>query len=136
MSFDIAQFETFDFEQVSELEIMHPVTGQPTGLIVGVRSYRSEAVKRVQRRLGNAAILANKKNPRKAGTVEEVEEKTNEIVAAAVVRWNMTSNGQPVPATPEKVMEIISQPKFFFIAEQIDARADDDARFMTPSLTS
>lgn len=136
MSFDIAQFESFDFEQISELEIMHPVTGQPTGLIVGVRSYRSEPVKRVQRRLGNAAILANKKNPRKAGTVEEVEEKTNEIVAAAVAHWNMTSNGQAVPATPEKVMEIISQPKFFFIAEQIDARADDDARFMTPSQTS
>ena len=136
MSFDIAQFESFDFEQISELEIMHPVTGQPTGLVVGVRSYRSEAVKRVQRRLGNAAILANKKNPRKAGTVEEVEEKTNEIVAAAVAHWNMTSNGQPVPASPEKVMEIVSQPKFFFIAEQIDARADDDARFMTPSQTS
>ncbi|SMF65920.1 hypothetical protein SAMN02982989_3420 [Xaviernesmea oryzae] len=134
--FDLANFETFDFEQISELEIMHPVTGQPTGLIVGVRSYRSEAVKRVQRRLGNAAILANKKNPRKAGTVEEVEEKTNEIVAAAVAHWNMMNNGQPVPATPESVMAIISQPKFFFIAEQIDARADEDARFMTPSQTS
>lgn len=134
--FDLAQFETFDFEQVSELEIIHPVTGQTTGLVVGVRSYRSEAVKRVQRRLGNAAILANKKNPRKAGTVEEVEEKTNEIVAAAVAHWNMTNGGQPVPATPESVMKILSDPRFFFIAEQIDARADEDARFMTPSQTS
>lgn len=136
MTFDLAQFDTFDFEQVSELEIMHPVTGQPTGLMVGVRSYRSETVKRLQRRLGNAAIIANKKNPKRAGTVEEVEEKTNEIVAVAVAHWNMTNNGQPVPATAEAVMSVISQPKFFFIAEQIDARADEDARFMTPSLTS
>jgi hypothetical protein len=136
MSFDIAQFETFDFEQVSELEIMHPVTGQPTGLVVGVRSYRSEVVKRTQRRLGNAAILANKKNPKRAGTVEEVEEKTNEIVAASVAHWNMKNDGKDVPATPESVMSIISQPKFFFIAEQIDARADEDARFMTPSQKS
>jgi hypothetical protein len=131
--FDISTFETFDFDQVSDLEIMHPVTGQPTGLVVGVRSYRSESVKAVQRRLGNAAILANKKNPKRAGTVEEVEEKTNEIVAAAVARWNMKDGGKDVPATPESVMKIISQPRFFFIAEQIDARADEDARFMTPS---
>ncbi|TCV66277.1 hypothetical protein [Neorhizobium sp. S3-V5DH] len=131
--FDLAQFETFDFEQVSDLEIIHPVTGQPTGLVVGVRSYRSEAVKRVQRRLGNAAMLANKRNPRKAGTIEEVEEKTTEIVAASVAHWNMTNGGQPVPATPESVMKILSDPRYFFIAEQIDARADEDARFMTPS---
>jgi hypothetical protein len=131
--FDISTFETFDFDQVSDLEIMHPVTGKPTGLVVGVRSYRSESVKAVQRRLGNAAILANKKNPKRAGTVEEVEEKTNEIVAAAVARWNMKDGGKDVPATPESVMKIISQPRFFFIAEQIDARADEDARFMTPS---
>ena len=134
--FDLAKFDSFDFEQISELEIMHPVTGQPTGLLIGIRSYRSETVKRIQRRLGNAAILANKKNPRKAGTVEEVEEKTNEIVAAAVAHWNMTNDGQPVPATPESVIAVINQPKFFFIAEQIDARADEDARFMTPSQTS
>lgn len=131
--FDISTFETFDFDQVSDLEIMHPVTGQPTGLVVGVRSYRSESVKAVQRRLGNAAILANKKNPKRAGTIEEVEEKTNEIVAAAVARWNMKDSGKDIPATPESVMKIISQPRFFFIAEQIDARADEDARFMTPS---
>lgn len=136
MTFDLAQFETFDFEQVSELEIMHPVTGQPTGLVVGVRSYRSETVKRVQRRLSNAAILASKKNPRKAGTVEEVEEKANELIAASVAHWNMKDGGKDVPADAERVITIISQAKYAFIAEQIDARADDDARFMTPSQTS
>lgn len=136
MTFDLAQFETFDFEQVSDLEIMHPVTGQPTGLVVGVRSYRSEVAKRVERRLRNAAIIANKKNPRKVGTVEEVEEKANELIAAAVAHWNMKNDGKDVPATPESVIAIISQSRYSFIAEQIDARADEDARFMTPSQKS
>jgi hypothetical protein len=136
MSFDISKAQTFDFEQTSTLEVLDPITRQPNGLIIEVRSYRSEAVKRVHRRLGNAAILANKKNPKRAGTVEEVEEKTNEIVAAAVVSWNMTNGGQPVPATPESVIAIISKPEFFYIGEQIDERADEDARFMMPSQTS
>lgn len=136
MSFDIAKVDTFDFEQTSTLEIIDPISRQPNGLVVEVRSYRSEAVKRVQRKLGNAAILANKKNPKRAGTVEEVEEKTNEIVAASVAGWNMTNNGEPVPATPESVMAILSQPRFFYIVEQIDERADEDARFLMPSQKS
>ena len=132
--FDIAKVDTFDFEQTSTLEILDPITRQPNGLVVEVRSYRSELVKRLQRRLGNAAILANKRNPKRVGTVEEIEEKTAEIVAAAVAGWNMTNNGEPVPATPESVMAIISQPRFYYISEQIDERADEDARFSTPSL--
>lgn len=135
MTFDLSQHQGFDFEQISKLEILDPITRQPNGLVIDVRSYRSETVKRVQRKLGNAAILANKKNPKRAGTVEEVEEKTNEIVAAAVAGWNMVNKGEPVPATPETILSIISQPNFFYIAEQIDERADEDARFQTPSLT-
>lgn len=135
MTFDLSQHQGFDFEQLSKLEILDPITRQPNGLVIDVRSYRSETVKRVQRKLGNAAILANKKNPKRAGTVEEVEEKTNEIVAAAVAGWNMVNKGEAVPATPETILSIISQPNFFYIAEQIDERADEDARFQTPSLT-
>lgn len=136
MTFDLAQFETFDFEQVSEVEIMHPVTGQPTGLVIGVRSYRSEAVKRVQRRITNASIVANKRNPRKVGTIEEVEGRTYELIAAAVAYWNMKNDGKDVPATPESVISIISQQRYDFIGEQIDAKANEDAGFLMPSQKS
>ncbi len=136
MTFDLAQFETFDFEQVSEVEIMHPVTGQPTGLVIGVRSYRSEAVKRVQRRITNASIVANKRNPRKVGTIEEVEGRTYELIAAAVAYWNMKNDEKDVPATPESVISIISQQRYDFIGEQIDAKANEDAGFLMPSQKS
>lgn len=130
--FDLDKFEqevAFNFEEAFDLEILHPVTGEKTGLIVQVASYRSERVKRVQRRLGNAAIRESKKNPKKVGTVEEVEERTNEIVAAAIVGWNMTKGGEPVPCTSEKIIEIVSDPRYFFIAEQVDKAADEDANF-------
>ena len=136
MTFDIAAFDkvvSFDFDRPFELEILHPISGEKTGLVVCVCSYRSERVKRVQRRLSNTAIREGKKNPKKIGTVEEIEEKTNEIVAAATVSWNMTKDGNPVDCTPESVMEIISQPKYFFISEQIDKAADEDAHFTKPS---
>lgn len=132
MSFDLAKFEkelSFDFEQAFPLEIRHPITGDKTGLLVEIVSYRSERVKRVQRRLANAAIRENKKNPKKVGTVEEVEERTNEIVAASIVSWNMTRDGAAVECTPENILQIISDPRYFFIAEQVDKAADEDANF-------
>lgn len=137
MTFDISKQEReFDFERTSTLEIIDPATRAPNGLVIEVRAYRSESVKRVERRLVNAGIVAQKKNPKRIGTVEEVEDKGNEIVAAAVASWNMVNAGQPVLATPEAVIAIISQPKYFYIGEQIDERANDETRFMTPSQTS
>ncbi|WP_457299170.1 hypothetical protein [Phyllobacterium sp. P5_D12] len=136
MTFDIAAFDkevSFDFDQPFQLEILHPISGEKTGLVVGVCSYRSERVKRVQRRLSNAAIREGKKNPKKVGTAEEIEEKTNEIVAAATVSWNMTREGVAIECTADAVLDIISQPKYFFIAEQIDKAADEDAHFTKPS---
>ncbi|HEV7436863.1 MAG TPA: hypothetical protein VGO22_18670 [Pseudorhizobium sp.] len=130
--FDLEKFEqevSFDFEDTFTVEIIHPVSREKTGLEIEVASYRSERVKRIQRKLANAAIRENRKNPKKIGTVEEVEERTNEIVAASVISWNMTRGGQAVPATPEEVMKIISDPRYFFIAEQVDAAADEDANF-------
>lgn len=130
--FDLAKFDkeiAFDFEQAFPLEILHPITGDKTGLVIDIVSYRSEWVKRVQRRLANSAIRENKKNPKKVGTVEEVEERTNEIVAASIVSWNMTRDKTPVECTPETVMQIISDPRYFFIAEQVDKAADEDAIF-------
>jgi len=136
MSFDIAEQSGFDFEQISTLEVLDPITAQPNGLVIQVRSYRSEAAKRVARRIGNASILAKTKNPKKAGTIEETEERAYELVAAAIFSWNMKSGGKDVPATPEAIIPIISQPRYFFISEQVDERANDDARFLMPSQAS
>ncbi len=130
--FDLDKFEqetAFNFEDAFDLEILHPVTGEKTGLVIQVVSYRSERVKRVQRKLGNAAIREGKKNPKKVGTVEEIEERTNEIVAASIIGWNMTRGGQAVPCTPEEIVKIVSDPRYFFIAEQVDKAADEDANF-------
>jgi hypothetical protein len=138
MTFELSQFDGIaaKLEEGFDLDILHPSTGEKTGLLIKVASYRSERVKRVQRRLANAAIREGKKNPKKVGTVEEIEEKTNEIVAASVISWNLTNGGKPVECTPESVLKVISNPDYFFISEQIDKAADEDAHFVKPSLKS
>lgn len=136
MTSDLSQFTGLAaaLEEGFDLTIIHPTTGEKTDIVIKVASYRSERVKRVQRRLANAAIREGKKNPKKVGTVEEIEEKTNEIVAASVISWNLTNGGKPVECTPDSVLNIISNPDYFFISEQIDKAADEDAHFVKPSL--
>ncbi|MHC1549394.1 hypothetical protein [Phyllobacterium sp. K27] len=138
MTSDLSQFSGIaaKLEDGFDLTIVHPATGEPTEIVIKVASYRSERVKRVQRRLANAAIREGKKNPKKVGTVEEIEEKTNEIVAASVISWNLTQGGKAVECTPETVLNVISNPDYFFISEQIDKAADEDANFVKPSLKS
>lgn len=138
MTFELSVFDgtAAKFEDGFDLDILHPATGEKTGLVIKVASYRSERVKRVQRRLANAAIREGKKNPKKVGTVEEIEEKTNEIVAASVISWNLTQGGKSVECTPESVLKVVSNPDYFFISEQIDKAADEDANFVKPSLKS
>lgn len=119
------------FDEGVEIEIRHPTTGERTGLKVRVASYQSERVKKVQRRLGNAAIRENKRNPKKVGTVEEIEEKTNEIVAASVIDWSgFELNGKAMDCTPETVLTVLENPDLWFIGEQIDKAADDQAAFV------
>jgi hypothetical protein len=130
---DLKQFEGLakSFDEGVEIEITHPKTGKGTGLKVRVASYSSERVKRVQRKFANIAIRESKRNPKKVGTVEEIEEKAVEITAAAVVSWSgFTLGGKTLECTPENVIAILTNPDLWFISEQIDKAADDQASFI------
>jgi hypothetical protein len=130
---DLSQFDGLakSFDEGVEIEIKHPKTGAGTGLKVRVASYEGERVKRVQRKMANAAIRESKRNPKKIGTVEEIEEKALEITAAAVVSWSgFTLNGKPLECTPENVLTVLGNPDLFFIREQIDKAAEDQASFI------
>jgi len=130
---DLSSFEGLaqGFEEGVDVEILHPTTGAKTGLVVRVASYQSERVKRIQRRLANEALKEQKRNPRKVTKVEEAEEKAHDIIVAAVISWEgFELGGKPLECTPENVRKVVSNPDLWFIAEQIDKAADDQAAFI------
>ncbi|WP_290497620.1 hypothetical protein [Hyphomonas sp. UBA4494] len=136
---DISSFSGLakSFDDGMEVEILHPVTGKPTGLSVRVASYQSERVKAAQRRMANAALRDQKRNPKKTATVEEIEEKTTDIIVAAVLSWEgFEKDGKPLECTPENVRMVVENPDLWFIAEQIDKAADDQLAFMKASRKS
>lgn len=131
---DLSKFDGFakSFDEGMEVEIRHPVTGDKLGMTVTVASYQSERVKKLQRKLANVAMREQRRNPKKAATVEEVEEKAHDIMVAAVIGWSgFERDGKPLPCTPENVRAVLTNPDLWFIGEQIDKAAEDAQAFLT-----
>lgn len=132
---DIGQFTGFaqKFDEGTDVHIKHPVTGDETGIIIRVASYRSERVQAVQRKLTNSNLVARNKNPKRVMTVEEIEEQTVRMAAAAVLSWNITSGEEIIECTPEAARKLLSNRDLYFVVEQLDKAADDDALFIKPN---
>ena len=136
---DLSKFSGISsaFEDGVEIDILHPTTNAKTGLKVKVASYQSERVKAVQRRIANRSLRDNKRNPKKTATVEELEEASTEILAAAVVGWSgFELKGKPIECNRENVLSVLNNPDLWFIREQIDKAADDVTAFMPASSKS
>lgn len=130
---DISKFKGLakGFDDGREIEIPHPITGAGTGLFVTVASYQSERVKARQREMANTALREQKRNPKKVGTVQEFEQRANEIVATAVLDWRgFEDGGKPLECTPTNVMAVLENPDLWFIGEAIDKAADDQVAFL------
>lgn len=133
---DLSKFSGISsaFEDGVEIDILHPITNAKTGLKVKVASYQSERVNAVQRRIANRSLRDNKRNPKKTATVEELEEASTEILAAAVVGWSgFELKGKPIECNRENVLSVLNNPDLWFIREQIDKAADDVTAFMQAS---
>lgn len=130
MAFDIDQFEPVRQRQEAGIPvaIKHPVTGEPTGIVITVASYESERVKKVAREMGNKALLDQRRNPRKGETVEAIEDRTFAIAIAAIVDWEgIEQKGKPLAFSRENARMLLE--KLPWVAEQIDQAAGDRTAF-------
>lgn len=133
---DLSKFDGLakSFDEGQEVEIRHPSTSEKLGLKVRIASYQSERVKKLQRKMANAAMREQRRNPKKASTIEEVEEKAHDIMVAAVISWEgFERDGKELPCTPENVRAVLVNPDLWFVGEQIDKAAEDAQGFLTAS---
>lgn len=125
------------FDEGFEVDIVHPTTGKKLDMKVRVASYQSQRVRDVQRRLANANIRDQKRNPKKVQTVEEIEDHAVDVMVAAVLSWEgFERGGKAIECTTENVRAVLTNPDLWFIAEQIDAAADNQLAFVKASPAS
>lgn len=133
MGFDISKFAgtAAAFDEGVDVEIRHPITSEKLGLTVKVASYQSAKVRAVQRKMANTALREQSRNPKKVRTSEEIEERAKDVIAAAILDWSgFEKDGKPYPCTPEHVKAVVDDPDLWFIADQVDKAAEDQAAFI------
>lgn len=111
-----------------DVEIIHPGTGEATGLVITVKSTEDDSVKRLQRSQINRRLKSRDKKL----SVEKIEEESNAVICAAVAGWTWGGdakwNGKKPEFTPENVAEVLAVE---WIRKQVKTVLDEEADFFS-----
>lgn len=131
---DIANIVNYD--QLFELELLHPATEQPTGIKFQIRSSGSEAAKQVARHHLDKNIERRAKN--KLVQSVSLEKETLESAAACIASWDWGTNefkGEKIGTefSMKKAIEVLG---IDWIYTQVTAAANKIENFTPASSTS
>lgn len=128
---DLAALKVVSAAEVgSELVLLNPFTGDETDLVLTVLGYDAATVQDAEDRAKKEFMSKPK------GGLDEMQGKTRLArVCAAIVDWRgLSSDGKELAYSKENVREIISDPEFAWIADQVEAFAMRRANFMPSEL--
>jgi hypothetical protein len=112
------------------IEIKHPATHQPTGLVLHLLPFTDPKVKAVQRKITNARL--NRRNQKL--TAEQIEANSIEIAMAAVSGWewkgDASFNGQKLAFDRDNLRTVLSVD---WIRSQVDEELGDESGFFEAS---
>jgi hypothetical protein len=148
---NLADLSTAKVSDVTfDVELKHPVTGAPLGLVAQIVGFHSDKVRPVVERQSNAALKTAFEIKRKAGdaiTVDKTRRENAEKLAAATVDWFEREMDAPLGQKPKvtkgwqfgddrlqfsesAAIQLYSDPAFAWLYAQIAEAADDIANFM------
>lgn len=112
----------------ARVDIRHPATQEPTGLVVWLKPMSDPALKAIQRRFTNEAL-------RHRGmklTAEKADANRTDILVAAIERWEWNDeaefNGEKPELTAENVRKVL---KVEWVRDQLDEALGDEAAFFS-----
>lgn len=111
----------------AEMELLHPGTGEATGVFLTVSSYDSEAVEAAAR-----AVAQHGMKGRKTDAPDFMRRRRVAMAQAAVTD---VRGGTGSTKTAEAVRDLMAQPGFVWIVEQVEAFAGDRASFFKSAET-
>lgn len=117
----------------NRLEIRHPATSEPTGLVVIIKPDSHPDVKAFKRRAYNDNYRKGK-----SPTAEKIEANGLDLLAAAIEGWEWngeaTWNGEKPSFTPQVARAVMKEKDW--IRKQIDEALGDESAFFEDSGTN
>jgi len=109
-----------DQDRGREFELLDPVEGKPTGIKIWIVGPDSDTARRARLRLADE--LAEMADADGRVSAENREKARHRCLAAHVLRWEITEEGQPVPFHTANVLRLL---RVHWVEQQIDAFAAD-----------
>lgn len=101
---------------VAPLEIMHPTLGA-TGIILNLVGQDTKEFRDKVKQIAKFATL----NKAKDLDIDMLEQQNLELVAACIVGWTgLEEDGIAIPFSTKKAFEIISDPAYSIVKEQVE----------------
>jgi len=113
-----------DQDRGRELELVHPYTGEPTGMKLWMAGPDSDTARRAALALSDE--LADMADDQGRVTAEQREKARLNALAKHVLRWEVSEDGKPVPLNQKNVLTLL---KVQWVQEQADAFAGDRRNF-------
>lgn len=125
----------------AEIELLHPVSAEPLGVFITILGKYSEVFVKHIKKNANAAIrraqqLKMRGKPEEIQTIEKLEEKSVEMLAACTIAWRtgdkpiLMFEGEALECTPENAAKIYESDKLPWIRQQVDEAIADLGNFM------
>jgi len=121
-------------EEGYELEVLHPVTNEPTGAKITVRGEQSATVRNFSKRKYNEYKQREAQAKRRGREVEdltldEAEELAVESAVIRVISWEgIGASGKPLAFTPENATAVLKE--HAWIRDQIVEASQNLANFL------
>ena len=124
---DLAKYDDTAVEQGAVMELLDPLTDEPTGATITLLGYDSAKAKEIIHKNSNKRM-----KKRSSISAENIEANGLDLVVALTVSWkDIDEKGKPLKCTPENVKKVYED--YGWIRDQVDTYIGDRANFLTKS---
>jgi hypothetical protein len=109
----------------TEFEVVHPVTGEPTGIKLRIAGPYSNVQQKARNTFQDEVRKSTRISLRSTISAEEIDRMHIEFLAAIILDWNIVENGKQVPFSFRNAVQIIGSSRW--LREQVDEFAGNFA---------
>lgn len=118
------------FPQRAEYELIHPITGDATGVVFKLVGHDSKQFRDKAREIFKA------KQGKKSDDFLATEIENQDLVAACIVGWNEGAEEAFGPYSERRANEVIKMDELVYVREQLELFVSKRANFFRPSAKS
>lgn len=121
VKFDISKLGTSLADEGSEMVVLHPVTGEPTTMVIKLAGVDSQRHRDAVRRISERYIPRFERNPQARLSQDEQDKDHAELLADLTIGWHEFFDGdEPLHFTREKAFELYLNPHYRWLRAQVD----------------